>query len=161
MTSYRTFASSLLLASSLGILAAPVLAAPKDCGPVGMHGDWEHRDERMAQHHKQLHDALKLTPDQEGAWKKFIDSEPPMAKAEPVKPEEWAKLTTPQRADKMLERMREHQSRMFEQVTALKDFYDVLTPEQKKTFDDFHSAPQPGMRGKHGPRSMERAAPKP
>ena len=86
-----------------------------------------------------------------------------MAKPAPAKPEEWAKLTTPERADKMVERMREQQSRMFEHVAALKEFYAVLTPEQKKTFDDFHSSMRPGsgMRGKPGPRSMERASPRP
>jgi protein CpxP len=84
-----------------------------------------------------------------------------MAKPEPGKPEDWAKLTTPERADKMMERMREHQSRMFEHLVALKDFYAVLTPEQKKTFDDFHSAPRPGMRAKPGPRPSESAPTKP
>ena len=120
MTNYRTFASSILLASSLGILATPAMAAPPDCGPAAMRGDfWEYRGERMAQHHKTLHDALKLTPDQDIAWKKLMDSEHPMAKPEPRNPEEWAKLTTPERADKMVERMREQQSRMFEHVAAL------------------------------------------
>ena len=51
MTSYRTFVSSLLLVSSLGVLAAPVVAAPPDCSRMGMRGDaWEYRVERMAQH---------------------------------------------------------------------------------------------------------------
>jgi protein CpxP len=61
----------------------------------------------------------------------------------------------------MLERMKEQQSRMTEHVLALKDFYAVLTPEQKKTFDDFHSSAQSGKRGRQGPRSMDRAAPTP
>ncbi len=161
MTSYRTFASSLLLASSLGALAAPAVAAPQDCGPAGMRGAWEYRGERMAQHHQQLHDALKLTPEQEGAWKKLIDSQHPMARMQPGKADDWAKLTTPERADRMLERMKEQQSRMTEHVLALKDFYAVLTPEQKKTFDGFHSGAQSGKRGRQGPRSMDRAAPTP
>ena len=163
MTNYRTLASSILLASSLGILATPAMAAPPDCGPAAMRGDfWEYRGERMAQHHKTLHDALKLTPDQDLAWKKLMDSEHPMAKPEPRNSEEWAKLTTPERADKMVERMREQQSRMFEHVAALKEFYAVLTPEQKKTFDDLHAGARPGrgMHGKPGARSTDRAAPR-
>ena len=162
MTRYRTFVCSVLLISTFGVLAAPVVAAPRDCGPGMRGGDiWEHRVERMAQQHQKLHDALKLTPDQDSAWKKFMDSEHPMAKPEPGKPEDWAKLTTPERADKMMERMREHQSRMFEHLVALKDFYAVLTPEQKKTFDDFHAAPRTGMRAKPGPRPSESAPAKP
>ncbi len=162
MTPQRNFASSLLLATSLGMLAAPAVAAPQDCGQPGTRGEyWEYPGERMAQQQKQLHDALKLTPDQEGAWKKLMDTHQPMARMERRKPDDWAKLTTPERADKMVERMREQQSHMFEHVVALKEFYAVLTPEQKKTFDDFHSAARSGMRGKPGPRSMDRAAPKP
>jgi protein CpxP len=86
MTNYRSVVSltSILLASILGVIAAPAVAAPSDCGPPGMRGDfWEYRVERMAQHHKMLHDALKLTPGQEGAWKKLMDSEHPMARPEP------------------------------------------------------------------------------
>ena len=118
---------------------------------------WEHRVERMAQQHKKLRDALKLTPDQDSAWKKLMGSEHPMARAKSGKPDDWAKLTTPERADKMLERMNEHQPLMAEHVVALKDLYAVLTPEQKKTFDDFHSGPRRGMRAKPGPRSLENA----
>jgi protein CpxP len=162
MTRYRNFVSSILLVSSLGVLAAPVAAAPPDCSRAAMRGDiWEHRVERMAQHHQRLHDALKLTPEQDSAWKKLMDSQHPMARMEPGKADDWAKLTTPERADKMLERMQEHQSRMTQHVAALKDFYAMLTPEQKKTFDDFHSAPRRGMRGKPGPRPMDMTSPKP
>lgn len=161
MTNYRTLASSILLMSSLGVLATPAVAAPMDCGPAGMRGEfWEYRGERMAQQQK-LHDALKLTPDQDGAWKKLMDSEHPMTKPEPRKAEEWAKLTTPERADKMLTQMQEHQSRMTAHVAALKDFYAVLTPEQKKTFDDFHAAPRAGMHAKPAPRAMDRKSPGP
>ena len=162
MTSYRTFVSSLLLVSSLGVLAAPVVAAPPDCSRTGMRGDaWEHRVERMAQQHQRLHDALKLTPEQDIAWKKLMDPQHPMARMEPAKADDWAKLSTPERADKMVERMRDQQSRMFERLAALKEFYAVLTPEQKKIFDDFHAVPPRGKHAKPGPRPMDRASPKP
>lgn len=162
MTTYQSFVSSVLLASSLGIMAAPAWAAPTDCGAPGLRGDyWEYRAERMAQHHRMLHDALKLTADQEGAWKKLMDSEHPMAAPEPVRAAEWAKLTTPERADRMVERMREQQSRMFEHVVALKEFYGVLTPDQKRIVDDFHAFPQRGKRGRSEAGSMNRASPRP
>ncbi|MBL8373565.1 Spy/CpxP family protein refolding chaperone [Accumulibacter sp.] len=76
----------------------------------------------MVQHHKMLHDALRLTPGQACAWKTLMDSEHPMARPKPGKPEEWAKLTTPERAERMVERMRDRQSRVLEHVVALKEF---------------------------------------
>ena len=157
MTSYRTLVSSVLLVSSLGFVAVPALAARQDCGPGGARGEFmEHHAKQMEQHHKKLHAALKLTADQETAWKKLMDSEQPMAKMPPAKPEDWAKLTTPERADKMLERMQEHQAREVGHVAALKEFYAVLTPEQKKAFDDFHSGPH---ERKHGKPKHHRASP--
>lgn len=146
--SYSSF-SRLLLVSGLAALAVPALAQPGGgCGP--MEGGWggfrEHRDERMQQHQKALHDALKLSPEQEGAWKKFSESMQPPAKAERGKPEEGAKLTMPERAEKMLELAKQRQERMGEHLAALKTFYATLTPEQKKTFDEFHTGPRGGRR---------------
>ena len=150
MTSIRTLFSSVLVASSLGLIATPSVAAAPKCGPPGEHGDFMgHHTKSMERHHAKLHDALKLTPDQEGVWKAMLDAEPPMASQ---KNEDWAKLTTPERAENMLERMREHQALLTEHVVAIKAFYSVLTPEQKKVFDDFHSGPHPGMHGKSVPR---------
>jgi Spy/CpxP family protein refolding chaperone len=149
MTRYRTLVSSVILASGLGLVAAPSLAAHRDCGPDRTRGEFmEHGTKHMEQHHMKLLAALKLTPDQEGAWKKLLDSEQPMARKEPANPAEWAKLSTPDRAEMMLERMKQHQAQQVEHVTALKEFYAVLTPEQKKTFDDFHAVRPNGMRGK-------------
>jgi len=158
MNSYRILVSSILLASSLGVVAAPLVSDPQNCGPMGARGEnWEHRAGNIEMHHQKLHAALKLMPDQEGAWKKLMDSEPARAKVAPGKSEDWSKLTTPERADKMLERMKEHQAQQTEHVAALKEFYAVLTPEQKKTFDEFHSTPRAGMRGKQQNRSSSSA----
>ena len=160
MTSYRNLFSSILLASSLGVFAAPAVADPQNCGSMGKRsGHWDHHAKHIEMHHQKLHAALKLTPEQEGAWKKLMDSEPHRAEVAPGKSEDWSKLTTPERADKMLERMKEHQARQTEHVAALKEFYAVLTPDQKKTFDDFHSS-QRGMRGKpHNRASKSEIAP--
>ena len=161
MTSYRILVSSILLASSLGVVAAPLVADPQNCGPMGTRSEnWGQRAGNIEMHHQKLHAALKLMPEQEGAWKKLMDSEPHRTKVAPGKSEDWSKLTTPERADKMLERMKEHQAQQTEHVAALKEFYAVLTPEQKKTFDDFHSAPRTGMRGKpHNRASRSQIAP--
>jgi len=164
MSTYRTIFSSMILATSLGVLAAPAISAPYECAHTGDRGgSFEHHGEWMERHHKKLLEALKLSPDQELAWKKFVASEGQMpAGRAAAKSEDWSKLTSPERADRALEMMKDRQTRIGEHIVALKEFYAVLTPEQKKTFDDFHVGPQGDKHGIHGPRhfGMELAAPK-
>lgn len=102
---------------------------------AGMH-HWDPAKfaERMEKRRAELHDKLKLTPAQEPAWNTFV------AKTKftpPPKPNraELAKLTTPERLDRMVAAMKARETRMEEHVAATKDFYSVLTPEQKKIFD--------------------------
>jgi hypothetical protein len=145
------------------VFAVPAAARGQKCSPDGAYSDhWEQRGAMLEQQHKKLHEALKLTAAQEGPWKKLVDAEMPMAKA-PVKPESWDKLTTPERAEKMLERMKERQGAMTDHLAALKEFYAALSAEQKKTFDDFHVRAWNEMGGKMMRRGMpaEKAAKKP
>lgn len=152
MKNHRNLIAALFMGVGMGVIAANAAAQSVDCGPRGPMGNWEkyheQRGERMQQHQKQLHDALKLTPDQEGAWKKFAESVQAPPRPERGDPADWAKLTAPERAEKMLEFSKQRQERMTEHVAALKTFYGVLTPEQKKTFDEFHVGPRGG---RHGP----------
>lgn len=150
MNHYRNLFPSLLLATGLSALAAgPALA---DCHAMGGHemSQGGHA-KRMEQRHQQLHDALKLTPEQEGSWKKLMDAEQHKPMRDAAKGEDWSKLSTPERAEKMLELSKQHQAQMSERVAALKGFYATLTPEQQKTFDQFHAAPKGRMGGKPGP----------
>jgi Spy/CpxP family protein refolding chaperone len=150
MTARRILLVSALLTSGAGFLAAPAIAAPRDCGSATEHRDFlEHRAERLEQEQKKLHEVLKLTANQESAWKALVAAESPAAKAELWNRDEWAKLSTPEREEKRLEQAKAHQQRLSEHLAALKDFYAVLTPEQKKTFDEFHSSRRAG---KHGDR---------
>jgi Spy/CpxP family protein refolding chaperone len=149
MNSYRKLAQSLLLVAGLGAVAAgPVMADP-GCGPMGSHQ--ERHAHMKEQHHKQLHDALKLTPEQEPAWAKLMESEQARPALSGGQPEDWAKLKAPERAEKMLELMKGRQAQMTEHVAALKTFYATLTPAQQATFDEHHAAPRRGMRGKAAP----------
>lgn len=163
----RTLVSSALLASSLGLVALPVVAAPHDCGPQEARGAfWEHRAEAIDLHHKKLLEALKLTTAQEAGWKKLLDAEHPQSRMAPGKVEDWSKLTTPERADRMLERTKEQQLQQTGHAMALKEFYATLTPEQKKVFDEHHSGPQAGKPRKPGkpvppPAPPAKAPPKP
>lgn len=81
-TLHRLFAAT-AFASALGALAT-TLAAPNDCASRG--GYWEHRSETMEQHHKRLHTALKLTPEQESAWTRLVDAVPPRPRRTSARP---------------------------------------------------------------------------
>jgi len=149
MNLYRKLIPSLLLAAGLGALTAPVFA-DAGCGAMGGH-DYRHGhySKNMEQHEKKLHETLKLTAEQEPAWKKLIESEQAMHPAKSAKREDWSKLSAPERADKMLELSKARQERMSEHVVALKAFYATLTPAQQKSFEDFHAGARSAMGHKH------------
>jgi periplasmic protein CpxP/Spy len=96
------------------------------------------------QHLAKLHDKLKLTAQQEPAWKKFTANNPMADKSLRPDPAEMAKLNVPQRLEKGLEHMKAMEAKMTEHLAALKEFYAVLTPEQQKIFDE--ETPHGGMR---------------
>jgi periplasmic protein CpxP/Spy len=154
MTKTNTLLASLLMAASIGLAATPAMARPMDCDGMGMQGErgpGKHA-ERMKQRQQQLHDALKLNADQEKAWVKFQESHPAMGnKANWPDRAAIEKLPAPERAEKMLEMSRKHQDLMAQHVAALKVFYEVLTPEQRKIFD---AHPM-----KRGPRANRPATP--
>jgi len=106
----------------------------------------EHMKERRAKQEAELHDKLKLNASQEAAWKTWTAKMAPGNR--PARPDraELDKLTAPERMEKMLALMKEHEARMADRIAATKTFYAVLTPEQKKTFDEaFRHGP-----GRHG-----------
>jgi periplasmic protein CpxP/Spy len=158
---YRNFARSLLLAGGLsGLFAGPVFAGP-ECDTMGRHEmKAEQRSKMMDSHHQQLQAALKLTPAQEPGWKKLIASEKPNAPNGAAR-EDWAKLSPPDRAEKMLEQINARQAHMVEYVAALKDFYASLSSEQQKVFEDMHAGQRAGRHGKaghHKPMAMPQPA---
>jgi len=150
-STYRKVVQSFLLAAGVGAFAAAPAMADSGCGYMG--GNAERHAKMMEQHHTRLHDALKLTPEQEPAWKKLIESEQPRPALSGGQPEDWAKLNAPERAEKMLELSKARQVQLAEHVAALKAFYAVLTSEQQKTFEDFHAGPRGAMAGKRGAKA--------
>ena len=118
---------------------------------------------RMEQRDAMLKAQLKLTGAQEGAWKTFTEARKPAAmQTMPQRPDpiEMAKLTTPERLDKMkalrTERMTAMNAAMEKHEAATKTFYAALTPEQQKVFD---VAAGPGQRGGKGGRMAPPPAP--
>jgi Spy/CpxP family protein refolding chaperone len=152
MTACRKAVRLFLLAAGVGAFAAgPVMADP-GCDHRMGHAD--HHEKMMEQHHNHLHDALKLSAEQEPGWKKLMESESPGAAISGGQREDWAKLNAPERAERMLELAKVRQARMADHVAALKAFYATLTPEQQKTFEAFHTGPRGRMAGKPGPKAQ-------
>lgn len=121
--------------ATLGLGSAPILAlANTGCGP--MDGGSAKFAERIEKRQAELHDRLKLTSEQETAWKTFSEKMKPSGPRNRPDRSELASLHAPERMEKMLSMMKEHENRMAERVAAVKEFYAVLTPEQQKLFDE-------------------------
>ncbi|MCM2340733.1 Spy/CpxP family protein refolding chaperone [Rhodoferax sp.] len=146
--------AGLMLAAGLAYSQAPMAGA--QCDMMGPHGYMQgqgmsHRgmgkmdparmQARMDARHAALKVQLKLTAAQEPAWTAFVEAHKPTAgmmglmAAMP----DMAKLTTPERIDKMKELRAQHLGEMTAAMDkrgeATKAFYAVLTPDQKKVID--------------------------
>ena len=139
----------------------------------------ERMHEHMAMHAKHLHDLLQLRPDQDAALQTLMASMAPSRMVHmgdhhmddrhmgPGGPEpmdhhmgpgmeghdDFARLTTPERLDKMAAMMAEHsamrQAEFQKHAEAIKAFYAVLSPEQKRAFDAMPEHMMGGMHGEH------------
>ena len=163
MTTFRKNLLSVLAALSMG--AAALGAHAQTQAPDGANaGRYGHavsqekraefqakRAEHQAKRVAQLHDALKITPAQENAWNAFVASMKPQARGARPDRAAQAGLTAPQRLAQHIERQKQRTAMMEQRLGAVNSFYAVLTPEQKKTFDD-KAARLQGHFGKHGGR---------
>jgi periplasmic protein CpxP/Spy len=146
----KNFRKQLLIGMATLALGAGTVAAyadGPDCGGMGPghasagdHGDHqkfaERMKERMAKRQAELHDKLKLNASQQAAWNDYVAKMAPGER--PARPDRAAfdKLPAPERMEKMLALMQGGEAKMAQRVEATKAFYAVLTPEQKKTFDE-------------------------
>jgi periplasmic protein CpxP/Spy len=156
----KTLRNSILIGLTvLGMGSATLTAyaapAPGEHGAM-MEGRHAKMAERMAEHMTKLHDKLKLTAAQEPAWATFSKAvtPPAMTPGDRAERDAMAKLPAPERAEKMLAKMKEHVARMESHLGALKTFYAVLTPEQKKVFDENAMRAMHGGRGGRGGHPM-------
>ncbi len=151
-------------AIALGFAAAGAVVAqdqgpPPAQGGSDAHHGWrgdpaamkQRMEERRAEHAKVLHDALSIRPDQEAAFQAFIASmghgEHQHRMGEHRQPGET--LTTPERLDRMSQRMGERQAAFQRRADATKAFYAVLSPEQRRTFDALGAMHGHGGMGGH------------
>ncbi|HEU4851236.1 MAG TPA: Spy/CpxP family protein refolding chaperone [Telluria sp.] len=115
------------------------------------------RAERMAQRQAKLHDALKLTSAQEGAWRDFIAATRPEPRERPrMDREAFKSMSAPQRMEMRISMQKQRIAQMEKRLAATKTFYSQLTAEQQKTFDEasrmgrHHGKRHGGHRGHHG-----------
>ncbi len=150
----RILLSSVLAATGFSVLAqgmGPAGATPHEGMQAGMHQpDPAKMQARVAKRLAAFKVKLKVTPEQEGAWATFSAAmKPPANMGQRPNREEWKKLTTPERIDKMRAMRGVHQAEMDQRADAVKAFYAILTPEQKKIVDS-HPLRQGRRGGMHG-----------
>jgi periplasmic protein CpxP/Spy len=179
LSSKRLFLATIVMAScGYAAVASAQTAVPAPAGAQPQMQDRMQRgdgasfrdrflgnhQERMAKRQAELKAKLKITPAQEGAWTTFTASMQPPAhmvggmgmRHDPKVQAEMAKLTTPERIDKMrtlrAERMTAMTAEMDKRGAATKAFYAVLSSEQKAVFDAIapHGGRHGGMGGEHG-----------
>lgn len=156
-----------LLASLGGLAAAQTAPQPApggtSAGPdCGMSGHRMARHEsmgerlmhRMDRHLGELKAQLKLSAAQESAWAAFVTAMKPGADkgARRPDPTDLAKLSTPERLDRMKAMRTQHMAdinaAMERREQATRSLYEALTPEQKAQFD-VQTARHLGRRGHH------------
>lgn len=99
--------------------------------------------ERAAKRTLKLQEALKLTPAQQSAWSSYTSAIKPPERADRGERGAWKTMAAPDRMAKRIEMAKQRVTMMETRLEATKAFYAVLTPEQKKLFD------QNSMRGGH------------
>ncbi len=143
---HRIAAAALLAGFGLAAVAqAQTPPGPQQGGPgapgmmargEGHHGRFDpaRMQERMVKRMAALKQKLGISAAQEGAWTAWAGT---MKPADMKRPErgELAKLTTPERIDRVRAMRTERAAQMDKRADATKTFYAALTPEQKKTFD--------------------------
>ncbi|CAM4309177.1 Spy/CpxP family protein refolding chaperone [Comamonas aquatilis] len=152
--------------------AAP--AADKTATTQTAHEQGKHRSDKRGDRQEQMQKRmtqfkadLKLTAAQEAAWTTYASTMKP-AGERPARMdrEAFAKLTTPQRIDKMRELRAQRNAEMDRRAEATKAFYAQLNADQQKTFDAaslrMHKDHGPRHHGHHGGKpGQERPAPAP
>lgn len=150
---YRKLGATMLSAVLLAGGAATASLAQQPSRPEAPRGEMrprlspEQRAERRAEH---LRAMLQLRPEQEPALRAFLAaSQRSPADRERMRGQrhEMAQMTTPERLDRMAERMRQRQARFEQYAAATKRFYAQLSPAQQKAFDTM--APRGRMKGGH------------
>ena len=132
----NTLHKSIIIGLTVLGMGATTISAQAEEAPAGQHhAKWS---ERAAEHQQKLREQLKLTPSQDAAWATYTAAakpEPRGERGEHGKRGDWKALPAPERMEKRIDMAKRHVAMMETRLSALKTFYAVLTPEQKKVFD--------------------------
>ncbi len=141
---YQRIALAAVLGLGLVVSAAAQERGPGPGAPAGQRGgDRQKLFAEMQQKREQrLHDLLQIKPDQETSFHAFTTA---LQQARPHHGRKGrdgaegkgqrAALTTPERLDRAAQRLADAQARLQKTSAAVKTFYAVLSPDQKKAFD--------------------------
>jgi periplasmic protein CpxP/Spy len=153
--------AGLLAGVGLAALAQPQPVPAPQAGPgPRMMAPGEHRgmmdgrfqqfrEQRMAQRFDEFKRILQITPQQEGNWSAWTTALRP-AQRQRFDRVEFARMTTPERIDRMRALRAQRNAEMDRKLDATKSFYATLTPDQKRLFDAESPRLLRGARGGHG-----------
>ena len=144
-------ASLAMLSIGSAAMAAPAQETTQPRNYAETRFDPVKRAERIEKRQQKLHEALKLTANQEPAWKAYIAAIAPRQDIARVDRASFKELNATQRAEKRLEFSKARIAHQETRLAALKTFYATLTPEQQKVFDE-HSmhGKRKGHQHRHG-----------
>jgi hypothetical protein len=173
-----SFRAAAVLVTAAAALSLSSLASAQDrAGPPSgppteaQRAEWKQAHEQSRQAHEQerakaLHDILNLRPDQDAAFQAFqaeMHGSRPAGRDHDHKDHDgrgdmpqMQALTTPERLDRMAAMMgarsAEEQAEFHRRADAIKRFYAVLDPGQKRAFDALHDmgGDHHGRGGGHG-----------
>jgi murein L,D-transpeptidase YcbB/YkuD len=94
--------------------------------------------QQTSQDLSRLHDALNLSPQQQGAWRAYIaaiNPDPQLEARHRSAAQMMQSLPTPRRIDLIEAEMEADMTAMRRQGQAVKAFYAQLSPAQQRTFD--------------------------
>lgn len=150
-------------ASQASPAAAQTAETPR-MGQLHRHGlHHGHKPSRHTERLEQLKADLQLTTDQEPAWLAFVARTAPATQPSgTANRTDWSKLNTVQRLERMQAQHEVHGAAMKQRIDATRNFYAVLSDEQKQVFDQrsmggmmrtgMHGGHRTGMPGEPGKR---------
>jgi protein CpxP len=149
------------LLASLGSVAcaqaAPSSAQGTPPAATAREGHGRFDPARMQERHAKRLDALKqklqLSSAQEPAWTSYVAAQKPTRMQRPDRAE-FAKLSTPERIDRMRALRTARMAEMDQRGDATKTFYAALSAEQKKVFDEETARRGHHRRGGHQNRAV-------
>jgi protein CpxP len=155
----KSIAAAAVLAAC-GLAAQAQTTPPAGAQHMQMHdGEQMHQrmQERMQQHMQRRMERLKrilqIAPNQEGAWNNWVAAmrpNPANIEQRHKMHEEFARMSTPERIDRMRQMHAQRAAEMDRRGDATKAFYAQLTGPQQKAFDEISLKFMHGKHGGHG-----------